>query len=203
MSDAKISKEFNLEEMTVDVSSPVLRDSSAKSRQAGTVLFDNVRLHLAGDKQELVSNTTTVPASLSASPLFTTKKLSAQPSSLSPMKPLSFSINKNEQEKGSPSKRMKKKPDNLPALSTTNVIQQNSVLLTTTVPAINQLTTTTTQLTTRKVGRPRGKKNNLNQPLFYSPQHVTSGRKANVSPVGHYGNMPPPTFSNGTNMINR
>ena len=187
----------------MDVSSPVLIDSSAKSKQASTVLLDNVKLHLASDKQDLVLNTTTVPVSLIASPLFTPKKISTQPSSLSPMKPLSFSINGNDEEKGSPSKRMKKKPDNLPALGTTNVIQQNSVLLATTVPTMNQLTTTTTQLITRKVGRPRGKKNNLNQPLFYSPQHVTSGPKANVSPVGRYGNMPPPTFGNGTNMINR
>lgn len=189
--------------MTVDVSSPVRIDGSVRSKQASAVLLDNVKIHLASDKQECILNTTTVPASLNASSLLTPTKLSEQPSSLSPIKPLSFSINGNEQEKGSPSKRMKKKPDNLPALSTTNVLQQNSVLLTTTVPTINQLTTTTTQLITRKVGRPRGKKSNLNQPLFYSPQHVTSGPKANVSPVERYGNMPPPTFSNGTNMINR
>ena len=202
--------------MTVDVSSPVRIDGSVRSKQASAVLLDNVKIHLASDKQECILNTTTMPASLNASSLLTPTKLSKQPSSLSPIKPLSFSINGTEQEKASPSKRMKKKPDNLPALSTTNVLpdnlpalsttnvlQQNSVLLTTTVPTINQLTKTTTQLITRKVGRPRGKKNNLNQPLFYSPQHVTSGPKANVSPVERYGNMPPPTFSNGTNMINR
>ena len=167
-----------MEDITVDVSSPIIIDDKTESKLTNNVILDNVNLLLSNNKQEFSVNATTLSSC-------------GQTPNQSPMRPPPFAG--SDQDISSPSKRMKKKPENLPSLNEVNMREENKLISTTALPA--------SQITPRKVGRPRGRKNNSNSHhLIYSPQN---NNRINMSPMAVYGNMPPPAINNGSANANR